>query len=170
MLLAGLLGASCKKMNECSVRNVPISQRMAFVGFTADEVDTVYNTLYAQDGKFLNPLRTDTICYSHFVVQHDTLIADSVGFSSAGAATMFRDQFDFELSIPVANSKFRITELKYPPDYNYQQEERCPNGHLFYVDPSHALINGSPAERIEYAAPDFPMGAPYKPSYFIFRK
>lgn len=103
---------SCKKqkMDKCELQINKIDYHIAFVGFTAEELDTIFVGKYVANGNF-DTLRSV-----------DTLTGSSITFANDTSNTWFTGGYYNDLKINFASSKveFFIKDPVYPTPIKYE--------------------------------------------------
>lgn len=109
-ILIFLFGSCNKqKMDNCVMHLTKLDYKVSFVGFSADELDTIYIFKYDSGGNFtlLNDI--------------DTLIGLSISFSSDTSNSLFNgaSDMDYKISFERSPIEFYLEDPVYPTPMKY---------------------------------------------------
>lgn len=138
VMLSLIVTVSCSKKKEhCSQAVYRIPGYGAFIGFNADDVDTVLIEKYHPGTGFTRLADLDTVYITQPVFNGDTLLRDRL------RGILFTVSYggDYRIVLPGINRSFEVTDVTYGAPVVEWEEEVC-HGRTFVEAPYKVTIDG----------------------------
>lgn len=147
MLLGTLLFFSCKdKEKDCTAVKYKVPCAVAFKGFAADDLDTLYLNLYVKGSGFGQFIKKDTVMLPGVDIINDTAFAST----SRAAIISLSPSVDYEVEIPTLSRSFRVSDITYSNDTVVRWTAKdCNTQGSFPLPPTAATVNGISRPTIE---------------------
>jgi len=144
MLLLSLQGVQCAKKYTCSHSNIYQPVSVAFIGYTAAQLETIIIVSFAANTGLANPLSADTFHSGQVLREGDTTYNFLDTFHYHRGFIKATGGLDYKVILPAVAKEYIISEIREGESIStWEQKNHCsPGAGAANIVPLHSTVSG----------------------------